>query len=255
MIQQRNFWTFLVLDILTCGLYGLYFWYVWNEDVNRICEGDGQYVPNYIVVILLGFVTCGIYTYYWMYKQGNRLQANAGRYGVQFKENGNSLLLWSLLGYLTCSLTVYYSYYLMITMVNWIAPGFNGWTGNASGSANYGGAGNYQSYGYSAGGNGRIVCLCGPEPQRVTELADAQTLILGQDGRMCNHVIMGFAVEAKHCSISYRRFDNMYLVTDHSMRGTYRASDDSRLRGEEMTELPAGSVIYLGDRSTMYRLG
>lgn len=125
MIKQRDFVMFLILNIITCGLYGLFFWYVWNEDVNRICAGDGQDVPNYIIVVILGILTCGIYTYYWMYKQGNRLQANVGRYGVQFQENGSTLLLWGLLGMLTCSLATYYGYYLMIHMVNQIAPGYN----------------------------------------------------------------------------------------------------------------------------------
>lgn len=125
MIKQRDFVMFLILNIITCGLYGLFFWYVWNEDVNRICAGDGQDVPNYIIVVILGILTCGIYTYYWMYKQGNRLQANAGRYGVQFQENGSTLLLWGLLGMITCSLATYYGYYLMINMVNQIAPGYN----------------------------------------------------------------------------------------------------------------------------------
>lgn len=285
MIQQRDFWIFVVLNILTCGLYSLFFWYVWNEDVNRICEGDGQDVPNYIIVIILGILTCGIYTYYWMYKQGNRLQANAMRYGVRMQENGSSLLLWALLGYLTCALTIYYSYYLMVRMVNQIAPEYNARIGYGNGQGygqnqNYGSNQGYgQNYGTNPGygqnqsyesgqrfdngqsfdrygsGKGRIICLSGPEPQRVTEITDAQTLVLGQDGSVCNHIIMGFAVEAKHCSITYRKFDDMYLVTDHSVRGTYKAADDTRLKGEEMTELPAGSVIYLGDRRTMYRLG
>ncbi len=257
MIQQRDFWMFLVLNILTCGLYGLFFWYMWNEDVNRICEGDGQSVPNYIIVIILGILTCGIYTYYWMYKQGNRLQANAMRYGVRIQENGSSLLLWALLGYLTCALTVYYSYYLMVRMVNQIAPGYNdgmGYGQNQSYESGQG-FGNSQYFDRYGSGKGRIICLSGPEPQRVTEVTDAQTLVLGQDGSVCNHIIMGFAIEAKHCSITYRKFDDMYLVTDHSVRGTYKAADDTRLKGEEMTELPAGSVIYLGDRRTMYRLG
>ena len=77
MIKQRNFWVFLLLNLITCGFYGIYFWYVWNKDVNCICEGDGHDMPNYIVVLLLGLVTCSIYFYYWVYKQGNRLQENA----------------------------------------------------------------------------------------------------------------------------------------------------------------------------------
>lgn len=133
MIQQKNFWMFLLLNFVTCGIYGLIFWYIWNEDVNNICAGDGQDMPNYIIVILLGLITCGIYTYYWMYKQGNRLQANAGRYGVQIQENGNTFLLWSLLSIVTCSITMYYAYYLMIQAVNKIAPAYNASHGNGMG--------------------------------------------------------------------------------------------------------------------------
>lgn len=262
MIKQRNFWVFLLLNFVTCGIYGLYFWYVWNEDVNCICAGDGQEMPNYVIVILLGIVTCGIYIYYWMYKQGNRLQANARRYGVQIQENGSSFLLWALLGLITCSLSQYYGYYLMMQAVNKIASAYN----SANGFGDY-----YSETQYNDGyrqnefyenpmsgqttGYGQIICLSGPEVSRVTTVQDAQTLTLGQDGSVCNHIIMGNAIEAKHCSITYRKWDNMYLVTDHSVRGTFRADSDERLPEEEMVELPAGTVIYLGDRATMYRLG
>lgn len=271
VIRQRNFWVYLLLNFVTCGIYGLYFWYVWNEDVNCICAGDGQEMPNYIVVVLLGVITCGIYIFYWMYKQGNRLQANADRYGVRLQENGSTFLLWSLLGLITCSLAQCYGHYLMIHTVNRIAPGYNransfGESYTARGQAEYdrnsyqqGYSEQYDShadymYGQTSG-QGRIICICGPEASRITVIQDAQTLTLGQDGAVCNHIIMGNAIEAKHCSITYRKWDNMYLVTDYSLGGTFRADNDQRLPGEEMTELPAGAVIYLGDRATMYRLG
>lgn len=297
VIRQREFWIFLLLNLVTCGIYGLYFWYVWNEDVNHICEGDGQAMPNYVVVILLGLVTCGIYFYYWVYKQGNRLQENAVRYGIRIQENGNSFLLWSLLSILTCSLAQYYAYYLMIQAVNQIAPGYNRANGydDSYGNAQY--TGGYQQSGYSqnrneqsgyyqngyqqnryqqmnnrqAGynqnnwqmntmsgqvtGRGQILCIVGPEVSRITVIQDAQTLTLGQDGSVCNHIIMGNRIEAKHCSITYRKWDNMYLVTDHSLSGTYVTEDDRRLPPETMVELSAGTEIYLGDRATVYRLG
>ena len=267
MIKQRKFWVFLLLNLITCGFYGIYFWYVWNKDVNCICEGDGHDVPNYIVVLLLGLVTCSIYFYYWVYKQGNRLQENAQRYGVRIQENGNSFLLWSLLSIITCSLAQYYAYYLMIHAVNQIAPAYNSAYGYDTMYGNPQYTGRYQQTGYNQNqwqgysmsgqntGRGQILCIAGPEVSRVTVIQDAQTLILGQDGGVCNHIIMGNRIEAKHCSITYRKWDNMYLVTDYSMSGTYRVSDDKRLPAEKMVELSAGTEIYLGDRATMYRLG
>lgn len=73
MIKQRSFWTYLLLSFVTCGIYDLIFMYTYTEELNRMCQGDGEESPNYIVVILLSFITCGIYGFYWIYKQGNRM--------------------------------------------------------------------------------------------------------------------------------------------------------------------------------------
>ena len=58
--DNRSFWFYLLLTFLTCGLYSIYFWYVYVEDLNTIFYGDGEDSPNYIIVLLLSWVTCGI---------------------------------------------------------------------------------------------------------------------------------------------------------------------------------------------------
>lgn len=98
MIKQRSLWTYILLTIITCGIYSLYFFYRYTQDLNAVCQGDGQESPNYILVFLLSLITCGIYRYYWLYKQGNRLQEAAPRYGMVFQEDGTAVLLWELLG-------------------------------------------------------------------------------------------------------------------------------------------------------------
>ena len=100
--DNRSFWVYLLLSIVTCGLYSIYFWYVYVEDLNTIFYGDGEDSPNYIIVLLLSWVTCGIYGVYWRYKQANRMYRESyDRYGVMIEENGSAILLWTLLGYLT----------------------------------------------------------------------------------------------------------------------------------------------------------
>ena len=100
--DNRSFWFYLLLTFLTCGLYSIYFWYVYVEDLNTIFYGDGEDSPNYIIVLLLSWVTCGIYGVYWRYKQANRMYRESyDRYGVMIEENGSAILLWTLLGYLT----------------------------------------------------------------------------------------------------------------------------------------------------------
>lgn len=125
MVKQRSLVTLILLSIITCGIYGIVFWYQWTEDVNKMCQGDGQDSSNYIVVILLSMVTCGIYGLYWYYKMGNRLQQNAPRYGMAFSENGTSVLLWMVIGSLLCGIGAFVAMYILIKNTNSLANAYN----------------------------------------------------------------------------------------------------------------------------------
>ena len=122
--DNRSFWVYLLLSIVTCGLYSIYFWYVYVEDLNTIFYGDGEDSPNYIIVLLLSWVTCGIYGVYWRYKQANRMYRESyDRYGVMIEENGSAILLWTLLGYLTGGIGQLVADYFMIQNLNKTADG------------------------------------------------------------------------------------------------------------------------------------
>ena len=125
MIRQRDFWIYLLLSIVTCGIYGIYFWYKYTEDVNTVCYGDGQETMNYILVVLLSLVTRGIFTFIWVYQLGNRLQANAPRYQLSFQENGTSALLWYIFGSLICGIGPYIAQYSLIKNMNALATAYN----------------------------------------------------------------------------------------------------------------------------------
>ena len=57
-IEQRNIALCIILSIITCGIYGLYWIYKLTEDVNTL-KGDPNATSGGIV-ILLGIITCGI---------------------------------------------------------------------------------------------------------------------------------------------------------------------------------------------------
>ena len=101
---DRSLIGWLLLSLVTCSIYSFYFLYCLARDVNTLCQDDGDYTPGLAEFILLSFVTCGFYAYYWYYKIGNRLQANAPRYGLVFQENGTTVLLWQIFGALLCGL-------------------------------------------------------------------------------------------------------------------------------------------------------
>ena len=124
--DNRSFWVYLLLSIVTCGLYSIYFWYVYVEDLNTIFYGDGEDSPNYIIVLLLSWVTCGIYGVYWRYKQANRMYRESyDRYGVMIEENGSAILLWTLLGDLTGGICQGVADYFMIQNLNKTALVYN----------------------------------------------------------------------------------------------------------------------------------
>lgn len=124
MIQKRDFWKYFLLSIVTCGIYGIVFFYGWTEENNQVCAGDGKDSPNYILVLLLSLVTCGIYFYIWIYQRAQRLQDNAPRYGLQISDSGSNVLVITLL----CSLVgvgPLVGEYILIRNQNMLAAAYN----------------------------------------------------------------------------------------------------------------------------------
>jgi len=125
MIKQRSFGIYLLLSIITCGIYSIIFWYQYTEDINEICRGDGHESPNYIIVMLLSIITCGIYGYIWYYSQANRLQAAANKYGIFIQGNGTTVLLWMILGSLLFGIGPFIAFYILINNMNQVAIAYN----------------------------------------------------------------------------------------------------------------------------------
>lgn len=68
-IRQRSVGLCIVLTLVTCGVYGLYWMYCLNEEINMVTGRPGTTGG---MVIVFSFVTCGIYTLYWYYKMGEK---------------------------------------------------------------------------------------------------------------------------------------------------------------------------------------
>jgi len=75
--------------------------------------------------ILLSIVTCGLYSLYWEYKLGNRLATNAPRYGLTFQENGTTVLMWYLVGLVLCGIGPWVAMNILINNSNKICNAYN----------------------------------------------------------------------------------------------------------------------------------
>jgi hypothetical protein len=123
--DDRGLISYILLNLITCGIYGYYFLYKMAHDVNIACEGDGQSTAGLVQFIVLSFITCGIYSWYWYYKLGNRLAANAPKYGMNFQENGTTVLLWLIFGLLLCGIGPFIAMYILIKNSNMICNAYN----------------------------------------------------------------------------------------------------------------------------------
>lgn len=122
--EDRSLLIYMLLSVVTCGIYGLIFMWSFTNDLNDVSSAkdpDGWRSPNFIIVILLMIVTCGIYSWYWLYKVGNTIQRSGDDYGVRVDESGTTLILWCLL----LGVGGLISYHLMFKNMNKICRKYN----------------------------------------------------------------------------------------------------------------------------------
>ena len=122
---DRSIVAYILLGIVTCGIYDLYMLHLIIQDVNVTCAGDGKVTKGILEYILFGILTCGIYDYVWLYNLGNRIQNNAPRYGMRFDESGTSIILWWILGAWLCGIGPFYAMHLIIKNTNALNAAYN----------------------------------------------------------------------------------------------------------------------------------
>lgn len=93
---KRSIVTAILLSIVTCGIYGLYWLVCITNEANQ-ASGDTNATSGGMV-ILFTLLTCGIYSYYWAYKMGERMATAGQRYGKPIENRSILYLILSLLG-------------------------------------------------------------------------------------------------------------------------------------------------------------
>lgn len=125
MKTNRSLFIFIILTILTCGIYEFCFLHEMAKDINKICEEDGESTTGVLKLIIFTILTCGIYWYIWEYQFQDRLASNAPRYGVTMTETGSTVLLWTIFGLLCCGIGPFVAFYIMIKNLNRMSRAYN----------------------------------------------------------------------------------------------------------------------------------
>mgnify|MGYP000062589534 CR=1 FL=1 len=136
-MKQRSVGIAILLTIITCGIYGIYWLIMLNDETNYV-SGHQQDGTSGGVVFLLTLVTCNIYGYYWAYKQGERIDNAKNERGIP---SSNSNVLYLILAIFGLYIVVYI---LTQDSLNKIADydmnmnggGFGGYNGPMNGGYN-----------------------------------------------------------------------------------------------------------------------
>lgn len=98
VVKEKSIGLCVVLSIVTCGIYGIYWLYTIAHDLNDLCESQNQEKgaePGLVVV--LGIVTCGIYSLYYLWKAGKMVASLTRSNGQHPSDDSIVLMVLSLL--------------------------------------------------------------------------------------------------------------------------------------------------------------
>ncbi|MCQ2480166.1 MAG: DUF4234 domain-containing protein [Clostridia bacterium] len=112
-VKSRNILTCILLTIVTCGIYGLYWYYCIVQDVAAASGQADDMSPA--MVVFVSIITCGIYGWIWFYNAGSKIDGIKQRNG----EQGSSLnIIYLILA--VCGLVIV-NYALIQSELNKIA--------------------------------------------------------------------------------------------------------------------------------------
>lgn len=81
-MKKKSIGVSIILTLLTCGIYGIYWFICLTNDMNTIANDD--YQTSGATAFLLSLITCGIYGIYWAYKMGQKMD--------KFNNSDNAIL-------------------------------------------------------------------------------------------------------------------------------------------------------------------
>ena len=95
-IANRDIAVAIILSIVTCGIYFIYWFIMMTEDVNSLTD---DHKTSGGLAFVLTLLTCGIYGIYWAYSMGKRLYEYQQAKGENTSDNSVLYLVLQIFGF------------------------------------------------------------------------------------------------------------------------------------------------------------
>ncbi len=96
MIQKRGIAEVIILSLVTCGIYAMYWIYAMSNDIKTYLDDE---TINPGLELLLTVVTCGIYGIYWYYKFGKLICTCQEKAGINVEDNSIIYIILAVFGF------------------------------------------------------------------------------------------------------------------------------------------------------------
>lgn len=95
MINKRSVGLAVVLSLVTCGIYAIYWFVVLTNEVGKLSGDEGFTGGKHF---LLTLVTCGIWSYVWSYQVGKHVSEAQRQRGFMTSDNSVLYLVLTFFG-------------------------------------------------------------------------------------------------------------------------------------------------------------
>ena len=95
-MKERNIATAIILSLVTCGIYGLYWMVVLTDELKE--QADDHNLASGGLALLFTIFTCGIYGIYWAYQMGKLLSIAKEKNVLRADDNSVVFLVLELFG-------------------------------------------------------------------------------------------------------------------------------------------------------------
>jgi len=97
---NRKLLKFILLSIITLGIYSIVFYTGISNDINIVASRyDGKKTMHYcLLLFLVGWVTLGIGYFVWFHRISNRIGGELKRRNIAYSLSAKDFWLWNILG-------------------------------------------------------------------------------------------------------------------------------------------------------------
>ena len=123
--DDRSVIRYFIYGSLTCGIYAVYALYCLVRDIKILCKESGRRVPGFFTFLLLTIVTIGIYTILWWFRVAVVLEEEAHRRQVRISMTPGIVLLAFVMNYTCAGIAGLVGMHYVFEAVNELSAAYN----------------------------------------------------------------------------------------------------------------------------------